>query len=97
MYYFIVSLGDWAVDLSLVSGCCVCKCLLGMLLSCFGHARANNNSKLSCGLEPCSSFCLGLSPCGIHLLFRAVSCLFYCGMQWLVFGLLRVGLEVGYA
>ena len=28
---------------------------------------------------------------------RDVSCLFYYGMQWLVFGLLRAGLEAGYA
>ena len=69
----------------------------GLLLSYFGHARAKNNSELSCGLEPCSSFCLGLSPCGLHLLHRAVNCLFCCGMHWFVFGLLRVGLKAGYA
>ena len=27
-----------------------------LLLSCFGHVRAKNNSVLSCGLELCSSF-----------------------------------------
>ena len=31
----------------------------GLLLSCFGHARAKNNSELSCGLEPCSPFVRG--------------------------------------
>ena len=29
-------------------GCCVCKYLFGLLLSCFGHARAKNNSDSSC-------------------------------------------------
>ena len=33
-----------------------------LLLSCFGHARAKNNSELPCGLELCFIFCLGLSP-----------------------------------
>ena len=28
----------------------------GLLLSCFGHARAKNNSELSCGLSCVSSF-----------------------------------------
>ena len=69
-------------------GCCVCKYLFGLLLSCFGHARAKNNSESPCLLELCSPFRLGLSPCCLHLLHRALSCLFYCGMQWLVFGLL---------
>ena len=34
----------------------------GLLLSCFGHARAKNNYELPCGLELCFIFCLGLSP-----------------------------------
>ena len=29
---------------------------LGVMLSCFGHVRAKNNSGLSGGLELCSSF-----------------------------------------
>ena len=33
----------------------------GLQLSCFGHVRAKNNSKLPCGLEPCFIFGLGLS------------------------------------
>ena len=33
----------------------------GLQLSCFGHARAKNNSELPCGLELCFIFCLGLS------------------------------------
>ena len=33
-----------------------------LLLSCFGHARAKNNSEFPCGLELCFLFCLGLSP-----------------------------------
>ena len=31
-------------------------------LSCFGHARAKNDSELPCGLELCLTFRLGLSP-----------------------------------
>ena len=34
----------------------------GLLLSCFGHDRAKNNSVWPCGLELCSIFCLGLYP-----------------------------------
>ena len=34
----------------------------GLLLSCFGHARAKNNSEFPCGLELCLTFRLGLSP-----------------------------------
>ena len=65
----------------------------GLLLSCFGRARAKNNSELSCGLS-CFSPLLGVSSGCLH---RAVKGLFCCGMQWLVFELLRVGLEAGYA
>ena len=69
----------------------------GSPLSCFGHAGAKNNLELSHGPELCFTFCLGLSPGCICLLHRAVNGLFCCGMQWLVFGLLIVGLEAGYA
>ena len=71
--------------------------LWGLLLSCFGHARAKNNSEALFDLNFVSTFGLGLSPCCLHLLRRAVNYLFYCGIQWLVFRLLRVGLEAGYA
>ena len=67
----------------------------GLLLSCFGHARAKNNSELSCGLELCFASWLGLPLGCFFLLHRAVKGLFCCGMQWLVFGLLRVGLRLG--
>ena len=70
--------------------------LFGLLLSCFGHARAKNNSELSCGLS-CVPLLFGIVPGCLCLLHRAVKGLFCCSMQWLVFGLLRVGLEDGYA
>ena len=47
----------------------------GLLLSCFGHNRAKNNSVLPCGLELCSSFvwdCIQL----FFLLHRTVKGLF---------------------
>ena len=69
----------------------------GLLLSFFGHARAKNNVELSCGSELCFTCWVGLPPGCLCLLHRAVNGLFCCGMQWLVFGLLRVGLEAGYA
>ena len=69
----------------------------GLLLSCFIHARAKSNSELSCGSELCFTCWLGLSPGCLFLLHRVVNGLFCCGMQWLVFGLLWVGLEAGYA
>ena len=34
-----------AVDLPCFLGCCVCNYLVGLPLSCFGHARAKNNSE----------------------------------------------------
>ena len=34
----------------------------GLLLSCFGHDRAKNNSVLPGGLQLWFIFCLGLSP-----------------------------------
>ena len=71
--------------------------LLGLLLSFFGHARVKNNSEALFDLNCVSPFGLGLSPYCLHLLHRVVNYLFYCSMQWLVFGLLRVGLEAGYA
>ena len=71
--------------------------LLGLLLSFFGHARAKNNSESLLDLNCVSPFCLGLSACCLHVLHRAVNCLFYYDIQWLVFGMLRVGLEAGYA
>ena len=78
-------------------GCWGCKHLLWLLLSCFGHARAKNNSEALFDLNCVSPFCLGLSPCYLYLLHGAVNYLSYCGMHWLVFGLLRVGLEARYA
>ena len=39
---------DWEVGLLIYPG-------LGVVLSCFGHDRAKNNSMLSGGLELCSS------------------------------------------
>ena len=69
----------------------------GLLLSCFSHARAKNHPELSCGSELCFTSCLGLSPGCLCLLHRAVNGLFCCGMQRLVFGLLRVGSNPGYA
>ena len=63
--------------LPLVLGCYVCKYLFGFLMSYFGHSRANNNFELSCGLELCSPFCLGFSPCCLHLLHRAVNSWLY--------------------
>ena len=93
-----ISLYNWGYCwLTLVLGCCVCKYLVGLLLSCFGHARAKNNSETSC-----------LTWVVFTLSFRVVtllssppsqSCevLFYYSMQWLVFRLLRIGLEARYA
>ena len=50
-----------------------------LLLSCFGHARAKNNSELPSGLELCFTCWLGLSPVGcLCLLHRAVKGLFCC-------------------
>ena len=83
----------WTMD------CCHCfiVCLwmwkypgFGLQLSCFGHVRAKNNSKLPCGLELYLTFCLGLSSVAL-LLHRAVKGLCCCGMQWLVFGLCWLG------
>ena len=71
--------------------------LWGLLLSCFVHARAKHNSEALFDLNCVSPFCLGLSPYCLYLLPIVVDCLFYYGMQWLVFGLLRVGLEARYA
>ena len=62
----------------------------GLLLSCFGHARAKNNFEAWFDLNCVSPFCWGLSPCYLYLLHGAVNCLPYCGMYWLVFRLLRV-------
>ena len=61
------------LDSSSVLGLCIAVIVLivcyvvdapwfGLLLSCFGHDRAKNNSVFPCGLELCSFFCLGLSP-----------------------------------
>ena len=54
--------------------------VVGLILSCFGHARAKKNFESSCWLELCSPFHLGLSPCCLYLLHRAVNYLFYCGL-----------------
>ena len=68
----------------------------GLLLSCFGCARAKNNFELSCGLELCFIFCLGPSLVVLPS-SQSREWVVCCGMQWVVFGLLRVGLEAGYA
>ena len=60
----------------------------GLLLSCFGHARAKNNPELSYGSELCFTCWLELSPGCLCLLHRAMNGLFCCGTQWLVFRLL---------
>ena len=88
-----MGLGCWSSLVLVVA----CANIFWVPLSCFGHARAKNNSESTCWLELCSPFRLGLSPCCLYLLHRAVNCLFYYDMQWLVFGLLRVVLEAGYA
>ena len=44
--HFIVETGAVVFSMSFV--CCGCNYLLGLLLSCFGHARAKNNSDSPC-------------------------------------------------
>ena len=58
-----------------------------LLRSCFGHARAKNNSELSCGLSRVHRL-VGIVNRTSFLLHRTVKGLCCCGMQWLVFGLL---------
>ena len=77
--------------------CCACKYLVGLLLSCFGNARAKNKSESSC--LTWAKFTLSFGDVTLLSSSPSQSCelLFYCGMQWLVFGLLRIGLEARYA
>ena len=84
-----------AIVLPLVLGCCMCKHILGLLLSCFGHARAKNNSESSCLTWAMFTISFGSSPCCLYFHHRAVNCLFQCG--YVVVGLQTVGLEAGYA
>ena len=92
------SLYDWGYYwLTLVVGFCVCKYLVGLLLSCFGHARENNNSETSCLTWAVFTLSFGVVTLLSSPPSQSCELLFYCGMQWLVFGLLRIGLEAGYA
>ena len=74
----IIHCGLWSIAISHGGVVVVGAPWFGLLLSCFGHVKAKNNSVFPYGLERCSSF-VGDCPRLPCLHRRAVNLLFCCG------------------
>ena len=85
---FLIHCGLWSVASFIEGLWMLMHPGFGLLLSCFGHTRAKNNSELPCGLEAVFHLWFGTVPGCLCLHHRAVSGLCCCGVQWFVFVLL---------
>ena len=86
-----------AVVLPLVLGCCVCKYILGCYWVFLATLGPRTTLKHLVWLELCSPFRLGCHPVVFIFFTELWTTCFTAGMQCLVFGMFRVGLEAGYA